>query len=50
MFQPLGVILRLIKYETHKVLLKWLLTYPWYYSALVLKYMLKMVKIQVKNI
>ena len=24
--------------------------FPWYYSKLVLKYMLKMVKIQVKNI
>jgi len=24
MFQPLGVILRLIKFETYKVLLKWL--------------------------
>ena len=26
MFQPLGVILRLIKFETYKVLLKWLPT------------------------
>ena len=44
MFQPIGVILRLIKFETYTYRI------PWYYSKLVLKYMLKMVKIQVKII